>query len=51
MIVMLFHQVDYILNKINVSHFSGRKPLAVGQVSKLGGYNPFLQTSLPDEYR
>ena len=48
---ILFHQVDDILNEINISRFSGRKPLAIGEVSKLGGYNPFLQTALPDEYR
>lgn len=32
-------------------HFSGREALTIEEVKKLGGYNPFLQTSLPEEYR
>ncbi|XP_011657303.2 pathogen-related protein isoform X2 [Cucumis sativus] len=52
----MFHKIspsDFKTIDVNKYTFSlnGRKPLAVGQVSKLGGYNPFLQTSLPDEYR
>lgn len=52
----MFHKIsrsDFKTIDLNKYTFSlnGRKPLAVEEVSKLGGYNPFLQTSLPEEYR
>ncbi|CAK9313520.1 unnamed protein product [Citrullus colocynthis] len=52
----MFHKIsrsDFKTIDVNKYTFSlnGRKPLTVEEVSKLGGYNPFLQTSLPEEYR
>ncbi|XP_038885265.1 pathogen-related protein-like isoform X1 [Benincasa hispida] len=52
----MFHKIsrnDFRTLDLDKYTFSlnGRKPLAVEEVSKLGGYNPFLQTSLPEEYR
>ncbi|KAL0556196.1 hypothetical protein IC582_004706 [Cucumis melo] len=52
----MFHKIspsDFKTIDVNKYTFclNGRKPLAIGEVSKLGGYNPFLQTALPDEYR
>lgn len=41
--------IKLMINK--TKKISGRKPLTAKEVGKLGGYNPFLQTSLPEEYR
>ncbi|XP_022939667.1 pathogen-related protein-like isoform X1 [Cucurbita moschata] len=52
----MFHKIsttDFRTIDLNKFTFclNGRKPLSIEETSKLGGYNPFLQTSIPEEYR